>query len=192
MPVQETSPEAVSPGQVMPAQRADRRVLQLDAASLALIRRHAEEDYPRECCGILAGRLLPDGVRRVAWVRRATNIVEGHRAHREYEIDPRDLLRADKDARAQGLDVLGYYHSHPDGRAEPSALDAERAWPSYSYVIVAVRDGEAREVRSWVFDEAQGRFFEEPVVVSPAPAQQGPAGDAGSRGGADALQARQP
>lgn len=161
------------PGREGSPGRSHGRVLHMDADALAFIRRHAADDYPRECCGILAGRRFPDGSRRVVWVRRAANIVEDM-ADRRYEIDPRDLLRADKDAREQGLEILGYYHSHPDGTAEPSELDAQRAWPDYSYVIVAIREGIAQEVRSWVFDEALQRFLEERVVITAAASHREP------------------
>ena len=59
-------------------------------------------------------------------------------------IDPLEQLRVEKDARARGLDVLGYYHSHPDHPARPSNYDREHAWPWYSYVIVSVQRGEPR------------------------------------------------
>lgn len=76
-------------------------------------------------------------------------------------IDPRDQLRVEKDARARGLDVLGYYHSHPDHPARPSNYDREHAWPWYSYVIISVFEGVPRDITSWVLSEDRAAFHAE-------------------------------
>ena len=78
-------------------------------------------------------------------------------------IDPRDQLRVEKDALSRGLEVLGYYHSHPDHPAKPSNYDRDHAWPWYSYVIIEVQRGEARELNSWVLAEDRSRFEQEAV-----------------------------
>jgi len=80
-------------------------------------------------------------------------------------IDPREQVRVEKDARARGLDVLGYYHSHPDHPARPSNYDREHAWPWYSYIIVSVEQGEARDMTSWVLSEDRVRFDPEPLKL---------------------------
>ncbi len=80
-------------------------------------------------------------------------------------IDPRDQLRVEKDAHARGLDVLGYYHSHPDHPAKPSIYDRDHAWPWYSYVIIEVQSGQAREVNSWVLTEDRSRFDSEQIDI---------------------------
>jgi proteasome lid subunit RPN8/RPN11 len=80
-------------------------------------------------------------------------------------IDPLDQLRVDKDARARGLDVVGYYHSHPDHPARPSAYDREHAWPWYSYVILSVERGNPRDLTSWVLAENRSFFAQEEVEV---------------------------
>lgn len=77
----------------------------------------------------------------------ATNIAEA--ATRRFEIDPAELLALHRSCRERGLEVVGYYHSHPDGKPQPSELDRRQAWPETSYLIVVVDRGEAGEVRSW-------------------------------------------
>jgi proteasome lid subunit RPN8/RPN11 len=79
-------------------------------------------------------------------------------------LDP-DQLRVEKDARAKGLEVLGYYHSHPDHPARPSIYDREHAWPWYSYVIVSAERGSAKDLTCWVLAEDEGSFCLEPVEV---------------------------
>jgi len=74
-------------------------------------------------------------------------------------------LRVEKDARARGLEVLGYYHSHPDHPARPSEYDREHAWPWYSYLIVAVEKGVPRDSRSWVLSEDRSVFHAEQIEV---------------------------
>lgn len=80
-------------------------------------------------------------------------------------IDPREQMRVEKDARARGLDVVGYYHSHPDHPARPSNYDREHAWPWYSYVILSVAKGEPADLTSWVLRESREQFDPEPVEV---------------------------
>jgi proteasome lid subunit RPN8/RPN11 len=81
-------------------------------------------------------------------------------------IDPLDQLRMEKDARARGLEVLGYYHSHPDHPARPSEYDREHAWPWYSYIIVSVVRGIAKDLTCWVLAEDRGTFHPEELEVA--------------------------
>ena len=157
-----------------------RMLLKLTEKQIEQIRRHGAQDYPNECCGVLIG--VVDGekkeVREVVPLRnlrhdpaRAQELlpVEDPRSESErnrFLIDPRDQLRAEKGARARGLDVLGYYHSHPDHPARPSNYDREHAWPFYSYVIVSVSRGEAVEVSSWTLAEDRSRFEQEVVEIA--------------------------
>ena len=80
-------------------------------------------------------------------------------------IDPLDQLRVEKGAREREIDVLGYYHSHPDHPARPSVYDREHAWPWYSYVIVAIEQGVAKQLTCWVLAEDGGTFHPEQVEV---------------------------
>jgi len=153
--------------------------MQINAELLESIRSHGAREYPNECCGMLLGHA--DGaakqVSEVVPLRnlrhdpaRAQELLPLDDPGRESEknrflIDPQEQLRVEKDARARGLDVLGYYHSHPDHPALPSNYDREHAWPWYSYVILSVEQGEARELTSWVLSEDRARFDPEPVKL---------------------------
>jgi proteasome lid subunit RPN8/RPN11 len=100
---------------------------------------HAREAAPAECCGLLIG--TGDTIVEAA---RTTNLANDPN---RFEMDPGDHIRARREARARGLDVLGFYHSHPRSPATPSARDRAEAWyPDYLYLIVSVRTDPA-EVR---------------------------------------------
>lgn len=153
--------------------------LRIKAAQRNAIYQHSARDYPSECCGVLLG--TAEGERKqVAEVvalknlrhdpRQAQELLPVDDPERETErnrflIDPLDQLRVEKDARARRLEVLGYYHSHPDHPARPSVYDREHAWPWYSYVIVSVERGTAKDLTCWVLAEDQGMFDPEPVEV---------------------------
>ncbi len=125
--------------------------------------RDALRRYPSECCGILVGRPEPgEGAVRVLEVIPAENR-RNDRPESRYLIAPEEVLAAQKRARSSGLEIVGYYHSHPDLSARPSPFDRETAWPDVSYLILSLRDGRVAEVRSWRLAEAGGGFEEEPV-----------------------------
>lgn len=125
------------------------------------IRRAGEQAYPAECCGVLGGRVneLKEVLQLAPVVNRRTD--DPHR----YLISPDDLLRITRELRRSDLEVLGYYHSHPDHPAEPSAFDSAHAWPWYSYVIVRVDRGRAGEMTSWVLEEDCTAMHQESLQV---------------------------
>lgn len=138
--------------------------LQVDRSAMEAIRGHGRRQYPHECCGFLVGRLEP---RQASQAIPARNVhPDADRLKDRFTIDPRDFLIADREARRRGLEIVGFYHSHPDHPARPSATDAEWAHPVYSYVILSVRQGEPAEATSWRFDEGefQPETVEEVVV----------------------------
>ena len=139
--------------------------LRIPARQAAVLRAHLSRAYPREGCGVLLGT-EQGGVRRVVEVVALENV---HRAdHRDrYEIAPERLLETEKRAREAGLDLLGFFHSHPDLPAEPSRFDLERAWPYYSYLIASVVAGEVVEVRSFRRAGDGIRFEAEAVTICP-------------------------
>ena len=119
--------------------------LRVSETQLGTIHREGERAYPGECCGVLAGQ--PGEIKQV---RRLLPVMN-RRAddpHR-YLIAPEDLQRVEAEVRQADLEVLGFYHSHPDHPAAPSSFDAEHAWPWYSYLIVRVDRGRAVEATSW-------------------------------------------
>ncbi len=124
-------------------------MLKLRQADYAAIRRHGEQAYPHECCGILLGT-------RAAEVREVRASVpcgnaEADSPRRRYSIDPREIIGIQRDARERGLEIVGFYHSHPDHPARWSPTDLEEAhWNGCSYVITSVRQGKAAHTLSFV------------------------------------------
>ena len=86
------------------------------------LRQHGEETYPHECCGVLLGQMDDDGVRTVTSVARAGN-TRTDSAHNRYNIDPKELIRIQREGRERGEDIIGFYHSHPDHPAQWSQTD---------------------------------------------------------------------
>ncbi|GHU54408.1 hypothetical protein FACS189442_0600 [Spirochaetia bacterium] len=127
----------------------------------AAIRREGEKAYPKECCGALLGTLLDDNSRRVENILPIDNKREEAEQYHRFEIQPEDYMRAEKTARSQGRDVLGFYHSHPDHPAKPSDFDRDHALPFYSYVIAAVEKGKAVDLTSWELTTDRTQFLEE-------------------------------
>jgi proteasome lid subunit RPN8/RPN11 len=125
------------------------------------IRRAGELAYPGECCGVLGGRV--NEIKEVLQLAPVVNrrMDDPHR----YLISPDDLLRITRELRRSDLEVLGYYHSHPDHPAEPSAFDSEHAWPWYSYVIVRVDRGRAADMTSWVLEVDCAAMHQESLQV---------------------------
>jgi proteasome lid subunit RPN8/RPN11 len=134
--------------------------LKLLASVDAAIRTHGREAFPHECCGALLGR---DGVVQQAHALPNTT-EEGPR--RRFLVRPDDYRVAEQQAGAAGLDLLGFYHSHPDHPARPSQFDLDHAWPSFSYVIVSVMSGEDRLLTSWRLKDDRSVFDEESVEVA--------------------------
>ena len=129
---------------------------------LEAIGRHGEASYPEECCGFLIGRAEGDST-VVERILAVGNDRQDSR-HNRFLIAPETVLAAHKEARSAGLDVVGYYHSHPDHPARPSEFDREHAWPDLSYVIVSVQGGKVAEARSWRLTDDRERFEEEAML----------------------------
>ena len=126
------------------------------------IRAHAAQSYPYECCGALLGAET-DGGRAVRDLVMLDNQRDDSPRNR-FLVRPEDVLRVENAARERGLDVLGWYHSHPDAPARPSEFDREHAWPWYSYVIVSVEAGEPRGMASWRLTDGRERFGAEAIA----------------------------
>ena len=132
--------------------------LALPAEARADIRAHGIAAYPDECCGVLLGPR--DG--SVAEVWRLDNSTDLER-RRRFLIGPDDYRRAEARAAARDLQIVGFYHSHPDHPAEPSAFDLAHAWPNLSYAIVSIREGAPRELRSWRLRPDRSGYDEESI-----------------------------
>ncbi len=130
---------------------------------LEAMRTHGQLDYPHECCGLLIGRFAGNG-KIVSEVFAISNAREEEHKRNRFLIRPEELLRGERHARTEGLGVVGFYHSHPDSRAVPSQYDLEHAWPTYSYVIVSVREGHADELYSWEMKPDRSQFNQEEIL----------------------------
>ena len=128
------------------------------------IAEHAERDYPYECGGMLIGR-FGGGRKTVTETFPLENAREKEARHNRVLILPKDVLRAEKYAREKKLDVVGYYHSHPDDHAIPSQYDLDHALPVWSYVIASVIEGKVAEIRSWEMENDRSKFNKEEMEV---------------------------
>jgi proteasome lid subunit RPN8/RPN11 len=141
-------------------------LIKLSAQLIEEIGRHAETEYPHECCGLLIGRIEDGGrTREVFETYPVENTFEEGERHHRMSIKPLDYARAERLHAARGLGVVGNYHSHPDHPAVPSQFDLEHLapWPTMSYIVVSVRKGETIEIRSWELSEDRSRFNEEAI-----------------------------
>ena len=140
--------------------------LVIRASDAECMHAHLLRAYPEEGCGVLLG--VEDGNdRRVERVVTFENRQEGAR-ERRYLIAPDELLVAEREGREAGLEVLGFFHSHPNHPARPSAFDLEHAWPYYSYLIVSVMEGRIADATSWRLAGDRSRFDPEPIAAIPA------------------------
>ena len=128
------------------------------------IKLHAERDYPHECGGMLIGHFESEGGKRVVETLPLENAREDEARHNRVLILPKDVLRAERYAREKGLDVIGYYHSHPDDQAIPSQYDLDHALPVWSYLISSVFEGKTADIRSWVMENDRTKFNEEQIA----------------------------
>ena len=141
-------------------------MLEISEHHLSEIRQHGERDYPFECCGLMLGRFENNGRKIVAETYPISNAREEAAKRNRFLIRPEELLRGEKHAREKGLDVVGFYHSHPDDRAVPSKYDLDHAWPTYSYIVASVKEGQAVDLRSWEMEPDRSRFNEEEIAES--------------------------
>ncbi|MDH3743804.1 MAG: M67 family metallopeptidase [Acidobacteriota bacterium] len=119
----------------------------------------ARREAPLEACGVLLGDSSGSRIRTVE--QMAGRNIESEWPHERYRLAPEDFLAAERSARCRGLEVVGFWHSHPRAPARPSARDRETAWEGYSYVIVSLAREAPVEVKSWRLSE--GAFCEEEI-----------------------------
>ena len=143
-------------------------MLRISQSALDSLRRHGEETYPHECCGVLLGT-MEDEARTVREVVRAGN-TRLDSLHNRYNIDPGELVRIQRQSRERGLEIVGFYHSHPDHPARWSSTDlAEAHWVGCSYVITSVEQGKAAVTNSFALagsGEEDKHFVDEEVRIA--------------------------
>ncbi len=129
------------------------------------IEAHGERDYPHECGGMLIGHFDAAKGKTVIELLPMENSSEESTRHNRVLILPKDVMRAERYAREKKLDVVGYYHSHPDDRAFPSQFDLDHALPVWSYIIVSVLEGKAADLRSWQMENARPQIVAEALEL---------------------------
>jgi proteasome lid subunit RPN8/RPN11 len=136
-------------------------VLKIKDALLRKIHAHGVETYPHECCGALLGRDGEDG-RVVLDLLPLANRRDDSPRNR-FEVTPDDVRLAEKTASEKHIELIGWYHSHPDAPARPSDFDRDHAWPWYSYIIVSVQKGEPRDTTSWRLHDDRAGYDSEAI-----------------------------
>ena len=158
---------------------ADATILWISDHLAGKIRAHGAETYPHECCGALLGRdseaidpdayenpagNLPKPAREVLGLFPLINRRDDSPRNR-FSVTADDVRDAENAARAQGLEVIGWYHSHPDHPARPSDYDRDHAWPWYSYIIVSVHKGAPQDMTSWRLNDDRREFSHEGIEI---------------------------
>jgi proteasome lid subunit RPN8/RPN11 len=147
-------------------------MLRIEYADYEALRIHGEETYPNECCGVLLGKNIASegegAVNHVQQIVRAGN-TRTDSAHNRYNIAPQELVKIQRQARGLGLDIVGFYHSHPDHPAQWSTTDfAEAHWLGCSYIITSVEHGKAATTNSFLLrgtGEDDKKFEDEPIQI---------------------------
>jgi proteasome lid subunit RPN8/RPN11 len=153
-------------------------MLKLSQSDYASLRQHGEETYPHECCGVLLGQFIDNdsdnnnndaSFKKVNRIARCGNTRDDS-PHNRYHIDPKELIRIQREGRERGEDIVGFYHSHPDHPAQWSVTDlAEAHWFGCSYVITSVDKGKAVLTNSFELtgtDESDKKFVDEKTEIA--------------------------
>lgn len=140
-----------------------RQIMHLHNRQLEEIQSHGRTTYPEECCGFLFGTEI-NNERVIHEVIPIDNSREDNK-ERRFLITPEDFIEAERRAQNLNLSLIGFYHSHPDHPAIPSEFDREHALPSYSYVIISVRNHQPAEIRSYQLADDRESYIEEKLII---------------------------
>ena len=149
-------------------------MLHIEYADYEALRAHGEETYPNECCGVLLGKNIAKESDTAAAVNHVQQIVRAGNtrtdsAHNRYNIAPQELVKIQRQARGLGLDIVGFYHSHPDHPAQWSQTDfAEAHWLGCSYIITSIEQGKAATTNSFLLSgtiEDDKKFEDEAIQI---------------------------
>lgn len=130
------------------------------------IRQAGADAYPNECCGIMFGSGEGDD-HAVKSLRPIVNAREDGEQYHRFLITAEDMMQAELEARRLGLEIVGFYHSHPDHPAKPSDYDRDHALPFYSYIILRVAEGRSELMTSWRLRISREAFDPEPFEIEP-------------------------
>ena len=143
-------------------------MLRIHYADYEALRTHGEETYPNECCGVLLGKSVAGEGNHVREIVRAGN-TRTDSAHNRYHIAPQELVKIQRQARTLGLDIVGFYHSHPDHPAQWSQTDfAEAHWLGCSYIITSIEQGKAALTNSFLLSgtgEDDKKFVDQAIQI---------------------------
>ena len=139
-------------------------MIKIPASLLREIYDHTEESYPYECCGLMIGTTDKEQNHTVHAFRTCKNLNK-ERARDRYLMDPLDQLRVQREFDNSPWDIVGIYHSHPDHPSRPSVTDTDGAYEGYSYVIISVQKGTVASANSWVLNDVEKKFYEEPLLT---------------------------
>jgi proteasome lid subunit RPN8/RPN11 len=139
-------------------------MIKIPASILRDIYKHTESSYPNECCGLMIGTTDTEQNHTVHAFRTCRNL-NVERARDRYLMDPTDQLRIQREFENSPWDIIGIYHSHPDHPSRPSQTDTDAAFEGYSYVIISVQKGTVASAQSWVLNDSEKKFYEEPLVT---------------------------
>jgi len=128
-----------------------------------VIREFGEQEYPNECCGLLFGKINSDNSKEITEILPISNAQNQENKYNRFLITSKDIIKGELYARKRKIDIIGFYHSHPDHPAKPSQFDLDHAWPVYSYIIVSVIKGKADLMTSWLLSYDRAKFEEEVI-----------------------------
>ncbi|MBS1877042.1 MAG: M67 family metallopeptidase [Acidobacteria bacterium] len=137
-------------------------MIKIESGAWDVMVSHARQQFPNECCGVMIGS-AGDGVKTITRALAMENAYQGGQEDR-YEIRPEDLLRADRDARKDGLELIGIFHSHPDCDAYFSQTDLQNSCPWYSFVVLSIKNGEFDHANSFLPNADQTAAEKEELV----------------------------
>jgi proteasome lid subunit RPN8/RPN11 len=144
--------------------------INLNKISSCQMEEAAKAAYPGECCGILLGKTAKNsgkGEIEVLETREAPNLVQGEQKSTRFEADPLFLYQVEREIEGSGLEIVGFYHSHPDHPAKPSDYDRDHALPFYSYIILRVAEGRPELMTSWRLRISREAFDPETFEIEP-------------------------
>jgi proteasome lid subunit RPN8/RPN11 len=152
-------------------------IINISQKNIEIIKKHGEESYPHECCGLLLGtvksqeKIVIKVVQTVndwenqKYLFTSLNTRYNSSLKDSFSINPVTFIEIQKQARQDNLNIIGIYHSHPDHPAIPSSFDQAIAWDIYSYIIVSVKKGRSTDLFSWVLDSNR-KFIEEKLLIA--------------------------
>lgn len=138
-------------------------MIELSPGAVEAVERHGAEAYRDEACGVMYGQV--NGEHRVVVEAVPMTNARDDERHRRFIVTPDDYRRAEAEAARRELTLVGFYHSHPDHPAYPSAYDLAHAFPFFSYVILSVAKGEPGVMRSFVLSDDRADFIEETIRI---------------------------